>query len=124
VDKVLRDPRGQAVLVVGQPGMGKTTLVNKMVEMAGQHPKRIYGSVCHEVTPNNSPYSTMEAMIEDAYRAADTSQPFMAKGKPKQWHALFKSLGVIPVAGSSLEALAELAYSLRRKPPIVPVVMT
>ncbi|MHC4693097.1 MAG: AAA family ATPase [Planctomycetota bacterium] len=31
--KVLEDPKGQAVLVVGQAGMGKTWLVNKMAEV-------------------------------------------------------------------------------------------
>ncbi len=32
--KVLEDPKGQAVIVVGQAGMGKTWLVNKMAEVA------------------------------------------------------------------------------------------
>ncbi len=37
-ERVLRAPEGQAVLVVGQRGMGKTMLVNKMAALAGEHP--------------------------------------------------------------------------------------
>jgi len=32
--EVLKNPKGQAVLVVGQAGMGKSWLVNKMAEIA------------------------------------------------------------------------------------------
>jgi len=32
--KILQDPKGQAILVTGQAGMGKTFLVNKMAETA------------------------------------------------------------------------------------------
>lgn len=35
--RVLATPRGQAVVVVGQPGMGKTLLVNEMARLAREH---------------------------------------------------------------------------------------
>ena len=114
--RVLADPRGQAVLVVGQPGMGKTLLVNEMARLAREHPEFECGSVRYEVTPNNSPYSIMESMIEDAFEAADSKEPFLSKGSKQQWQALFKAAGVIPVVGKQLEATAELIASLRRNP--------
>lgn len=36
--KALEDPRGQAIIVVGNRGMGKTWLVNRMAKLAGKHP--------------------------------------------------------------------------------------
>jgi hypothetical protein len=37
--EVLEDPRGQAVVVVGQASMGKTWLIDRMTQLATQHPK-------------------------------------------------------------------------------------
>jgi len=35
--EVLEEPKGEAVIVVGQMGMGKTMLVNKMARIAEEH---------------------------------------------------------------------------------------
>jgi KaiC/GvpD/RAD55 family RecA-like ATPase len=70
--EVLKDPKGQAVLVVGQVGMGKTWLVNKMAEIAEKHPKLKCGWVRYEVTPTDSVDSTMALMMDNAFEAAST----------------------------------------------------
>ena len=114
--QVLADPRGQAVLVVGHPGMGKTLLTNAMARLARAHPDFVCGSVRYETTPNDSAASLMEAMIEDAYEAATAKESLLSKGAKEQWQALYKVLGVIPVVGKQLEAGAELINSLRRNP--------
>lgn len=43
--KVLKGRRGQAVLVVGQAGMGKTWLMNRMAEVVQNDPKLRCGCV-------------------------------------------------------------------------------
>ncbi len=70
--EVLKNPKGQAVLVVGQAGMGKTWLVNKMAEIAENHPKLKCGWVRYEVTPTDSVDSTMALMMDNAFEAAST----------------------------------------------------
>jgi GTPase SAR1 family protein len=70
--KVLEDPKGQAVLVVGQAGMGKTWLTYKMAEVAENHPDLKCGWVRYEVTPTDSVDSTMALMMDNAFEAAST----------------------------------------------------
>jgi hypothetical protein len=69
-DEVLRDPAGQAILVVGQQGMGKTMLVSKMAELARSHPELKCGAVRYEVTPTDSVDSILELMLDHACDAA------------------------------------------------------
>ncbi|MCJ7777505.1 MAG: tetratricopeptide repeat protein [Sedimentisphaerales bacterium] len=110
--KVLKDPQGQAVLVVGQAGMGKTWLVNKMAEVAENHPDLKCGCVRYEVTPTDSVDSTMALMMDNAFDAAST-QPGRFDNVPeriRQWLALLKA--VVPKG----DQLAELVMSLRRDP--------
>ncbi|MHC4540155.1 MAG: tetratricopeptide repeat protein [Planctomycetota bacterium] len=107
--KVLEDPQGQAVLVVGQAGMGKTWLVDKMAEIARNHPSLKCGCVRYEVTPTDSVDSTMALMMDNAFEAAST-EPGSFQQVPqrrKQWMALLKTL--VP-KGSEL---AELIGALR-----------
>ena len=46
--KVLEKPDGQAILVVGQAGMGKTWLINEMAEVAKKHESLKCGAVRYE----------------------------------------------------------------------------
>jgi len=105
--KALEDPKGQAVLVVGQAGMGKTWLVNKMAEVAENHPDLKCGWVRYEVTPTDSVDSTMALMMDNAFEAAEAAEgSFNGTSRSlQQWKAL---LNVIKVG--------DLVMSLRRDP--------
>ena len=110
--EVLMDPKGQAVLVVGQTGMGKTWLINKMAEIAKSHPELKCGWVRYEVTPTDSVDSTMALMMDNAFEAASTEPGSFDRvpERKKQWLALFKT--IVPKGGE----IAELINSLRRDP--------
>ena len=69
--EVLKDPKGQAVLVVGNAGMGKTWLVNKMAEIAESHPELKCGWVRYEVTPTDSGSSIFG--VEDGREDSNSS---------------------------------------------------
>ncbi len=108
--KVLEDPRGQAVLVVGQAGLGKSWLVDKMAELAENHPSLKCGCVRYEVTPTDSVDSTMALMMDNAFEAAST-EPGSFDAMPqrrKQWLTLLKTF--VPKGGE----LAELIGALKR----------
>jgi len=110
--EVLKNPKGQAVVVVGQAGMGKTWLVNQMVEIAENHPGLQCGWVRYEVTPTDSVDSTMALMMDNAFEAASTEPGSFDRvpERKKQWLALFKT--IVPKGGE----IAELINSLRRDP--------
>ena len=105
--KVLEDPKGQAVLVVGQSGMGKTWLVNRMAEVAENHPGLKCGWVRYEVTPTDSVDSTMALMMDNAFEAGQVEAGSFdgTAQRTKQWRAL---LNVIKIG--------DLVFSLKRDP--------
>jgi tetratricopeptide (TPR) repeat protein len=114
-DRVLADPRGQAVLVLGQQGMGKTWLIDRMAKRAAEHPDYRCGAVRYEVTPTDSVDSTLALMLDHAFEAARIGKPLLS-GTEKQWQALFSACKLIPVVGEKAAAIGELAMSLRRDP--------
>ncbi len=114
-EKILASPQGRAVVVVGQPGMGKTMLVNRMADRAGNHPDLRCGFVRYEVTPSDSPATTMALMIDHAFEAAKVGKPFVS-GTDEQWRGLFKAFKAVPVLGGAAEAVGDLALSLMRDP--------
>ena len=64
----LEEPRGQAIVVVGQAGMGKTWLINKMAEIAENHPDLRCGCVRYAVTKEDSVDSRLAIMMDGARR--------------------------------------------------------
>ena len=68
--EVLKEPEGQAVLVVGQAGMGKTWLVDEMAERAYGELDLECGFLRYEVTPNDTPNSIMALMMDNAFDVA------------------------------------------------------
>ncbi|MHC4738107.1 MAG: tetratricopeptide repeat protein [Planctomycetota bacterium] len=88
--KALERPAGEAVLVVGQAGMGKTMLVNKMARLAEKHPAVKCGWVRYEVTPTDSVDSTMALMMDNAFEAAQVEEGSFdgTKRSLGQWRAL------------------------------------
>ncbi len=105
--KALENPQGQAVLVVGQAGMGKTWLVNKMAEVAENHPELKCGWVRYEVTPTDSVDSTMALMMDNAFEAAQVTEKSFdgTERRLEQWRSFLNVFNI-----------GDLAMSLRRDP--------
>lgn len=68
--EILADPIGEVVLVAGDPGMGKTALVDQMVFEATRTPRLCCASVRYTVLPTDSSGMVMRMMIEDAFFSA------------------------------------------------------
>jgi len=101
----LKDPDGQAVVVVGNRGMGKTWLINKMARIAESDGQLKCGWVRYEVTPNDMPDSTMALMMDHAFEAAQIDTGSF-NGTPKrlaQWRAFLNVFNI-----------GDLVMSLRR----------
>ncbi len=105
--KVLEDQRGQAIIVTGNRGMGKTWLVNRMAKLASEHPALKCGWVRYEVTPNNSPDSTMAIMMDNAFDAGQVTEGSFdgTRRGLEQWRGFFNVFN-----------LGDLVLSLRRDP--------
>ncbi len=105
--EVLKNPKGQAVLVVGQAGMGKSWLVDKMTEIAENHPKLKCGWVRYEVTPTDSVDSTMALMMDNAFEAAQVIEGSFngTTRRLEQWKSLLNVINI-----------GDLVMSLKRDP--------
>ncbi len=105
--EVIENPKGQAVLVVGQAGMGKTWLVNKMAEIAENHPELKCGWVRYEVTPTDSVDSTMALMMDNAFEAAQVTEGSFngTSRRLEQWKSLLNVINI-----------GDLVMSLKRDP--------
>ena len=82
--EVLASPDGQAVLVVGQEGMGKTLLLNRMVDMAMKHPDLKCGAVRYEVTRTDSVEGILATMITQTYQAAHLTEDSFSGTKKRR----------------------------------------
>jgi tetratricopeptide (TPR) repeat protein/energy-coupling factor transporter ATP-binding protein EcfA2 len=100
--KVLEDPQGQAILVVGQAGMGKTWLINKMAELAESLK---CGWVRYEVTPTDSVDSTMALMMDNAFESAQVTEKSFdgTERRLEQWRSFLNVFNI-----------GDLVMSLRR----------
>jgi len=123
--EILKDPKGQAVIVVGNRGMGKTWLVDRMGSIAQRHPDLKCGWMRNEVTSNDTPNSRMALMMDNAFEASSAKAgsfddvPWIRK----QWMALLKLVKLIPgvklvvkALGEKPEHIFELWKSLERNP--------
>jgi len=105
--KVLERPQGEAILVVGQVGMGKTWLVNRMAEVAENDPQLKCGWVRYEVTRTDSVDLTMALMMDNAFEVAQVKEGSF-DGTPlrlQQWKALLNIINI-----------GDLVFSLKRDP--------
>ena len=109
---ILENSQGQAVVVVGQAGIGKTWLIHRMATLAAEHPDLTCGWVRYEVTPTDTADATMELMMDNAFEAAKTQEGSFNKTdrRRKQWYALLKA--VVPKGGD----IVDLVQSLQRNP--------
>jgi len=105
--EVLKNPKGQAVLVVGQSGMGKTWLVNKMAEIAENHQELKCGCVRYEVTPTDRVDSMMALMMDNAFEAAQVTEGSFngTTRRIEQWRSLLNVINI-----------GDLVMSLKRDP--------
>jgi len=112
--EVLKNPKGQAVLVVGQAGMGKTWLVNKMAEIAENHPELKCGWVRYEITPTDSVDSTMALMMDNAFEAAQVVEGSFdgTTRRLEQWKSL---LNVINIGDLVMSLKRDLAKNTREQ---------
>jgi tetratricopeptide (TPR) repeat protein len=87
--------------------MGKTWLINKMGELAENHPKLKCGCVRYEVTPTDSVDSTMALMIDNAFDGAHIEEGSFSgtDRRLEQWRSLLNIVN-----------LGDLVMSLRRDP--------
>ncbi len=82
---------GRAVVIVGQQGMGKTTLAERLLEEAAQHPTLDCRSLWYEVTRLDTVDALMERMLEGAFAGADVHGSFVpSEQRRKQWKALLR----------------------------------
>jgi len=107
--EVLCAPQGQAVLITGPQGMGKSLLANKMADSATKHPDLLCDYVRFEVTGTDAPDKIMEHMVDRAFDAAGITEGSFEKTErgARQRLALFK---LVP----KVSEIAELVRSLRR----------
>ena len=106
-DELLRSQSGQAIVVVGPRGMGKTLLVNRMAQCARDHPDLQCGAVRYEVTKTDTVDVTMSLMMDNAFEAAGVKEKSL-DATPRnlhQWRALLNVLHI-----------GDLVMSLRRDP--------
>lgn len=106
-DELLRCESGQAILVVGPPGMGKTLLVNHMAQRARHHPDLQCGALRFEVTLTDTVDITMSLMMDNAFDAAGVKEKsFDATPRNlQQWRAFLNVFN-----------MGNLFMSLRRDP--------
>ncbi|MGD2110699.1 MAG: tetratricopeptide repeat protein, partial [Phycisphaerae bacterium] len=112
-DRILRSRKGEAVVVTGHAGMGKTMLVDRFAILARNHPDLKCGAVRYEVTPTDSPATTMTLMIDHAYEAAKLVQGSAAptERRTKQWEALIK---IFPRGAALVDLINALAIDPKR----------
>jgi tetratricopeptide (TPR) repeat protein len=120
--KVLEDPQGQAVLVVGQAGMGKSVLVSEMASRAEKDQLGKKGanlkcwSVHYRVTPTDPVDSIMERIIVEATEAASPIREKlgMTGANKEKWRVLFGAGELVPIFGKKMSTLGNLLLSWRQ----------
>lgn len=102
---------GQCLLIVGPQGMGKSVLLDRMVELARSHPDLRCGAIRYDVLPSDSFESVATMMLDDAFQAAGKSEGSFAatNRRRKQWEAL---VALLP-RGDKITTLLSV---LRRNP--------
>lgn len=105
-DEFLKCSKGQAALVVGQQGMGKTMLLEQMMKRAIENPELECACIRHEVVETDSVDATMDEILDQAYYEAEIGPP----PPDRQTEQLRVLLNVIKIG--------DLVMSLKRDPPL------
>ncbi len=89
---LLTDDTGCAVVIVGQQGMGKTTLANELVFRAEAHFNQCF-CLRYSIIQQDTADAIMERMLEEAFAGAEVEGSFSTSPKRQsQWAALLKVL--------------------------------
>lgn len=99
---ILDDPSGEVVVVVGEPGRGKTVLLDHMVEVGRHHSSLCVAAVRYEALPTDSPGMIMRTIMEDAFSAAraKAGQFESVENRFAQWNAAIDRLGLAVAKGT------------------------
>ena len=96
--KLLADPvaEGQAVVVVGKYGMGKTWLLDQMIQKAQEHAPLQCFAARYVMAPGESPGMILRMILDDMFQAARYEAGSLdAEGKRfGQWLHMYRELGV------------------------------
>jgi len=92
----LANPQGQAVLIVGAEGTGKSALIDQIVLQTWYDPKFRCGYVQYDVGSDSSPESIMRYMLEDAFYSARAAAGAVDMPGLRfwQWDTLFDGIGI------------------------------
>ena len=96
-DELLNSPDGHAVVVLGDAGMGKTRLLDRMVEWAIRHKNLRCAALRYAVSPDESPGMVLKVVMEDAFLAARARiGQLETRGKRfHQWDVLFERFHMV-----------------------------
>jgi tetratricopeptide (TPR) repeat protein len=95
--KILNSPNGCAVVVLGDAGMGKTRLLDKMVGSAIERKDMKCVAVRYAVSSDESPGMITRLILEDAFMAARAriGQLDITNKRFVQWATLFDNLKLV-----------------------------
>jgi len=90
-------PEGQAVVVVGKYGMGKTWLLDQMLQKAQEHDALKCFSARYVMAPSESPGMILRMILDDMFQAARYEAGSLdASGKRfEQWVRIYRELGIL-----------------------------
>lgn len=120
--ELLADPAGagKAVVVVGKYGMGKTWLLDRLVELAQNlngHDRLECVALRYSVAPSESPGMVMKMLLEDAFQAARCEAGSLSSDGKRfvQWNRLYRLLGLFsPSQEIDYSFLHALRYDPRK----------
>ena len=92
----LAGPAGQAVLIVGGEGSGKSAMFDQIILQAWHETQLRCGYVRYDVSADDSPESIMRYMMDDAFHAARASAGAVDNPGLRfwQWDAFFEGIGI------------------------------
>ena len=108
---------GQAVVVVGKYGMGKTWLLDQMVQKAQDNKSLQCFAARYVMGPGESPGMILRAILEDMFQAARyEAGSLITEGKRfEQWTHIYRGLGLFcNHTGADFRLLEQLRFNNRK----------
>ena len=92
----LADPAGQAILIIGGEGSGKSAMFDQIIIQAWHETEFRCGYVRYDVSADDSPESILRYMMDDAFHAARASAGAVDNPGLRfwQWDAFFDGVGI------------------------------